>query len=209
MAVDRIGRGGGIAVLWRKSLNCQAINFSSNFINLEIHYQNKGNWRLTGFYGYPERHRRKDSWEMLRNLATLSNLPWCIIRDFDDLLSVEDKCGRVEHPPWLLSGFREAVIDCNLTDICLEGYPFTWSKGKGTDLAVEERLDRAMVTDSWFDLFPQARLFNLLASISDHSPILLNVEEVTRCKRPTTFKFENACLTEPSLIEVVRICWDN
>ncbi|GAU30671.1 hypothetical protein TSUD_31430 [Trifolium subterraneum] len=54
-----------------------------------------------------------------------------------------------------------------------------------------ERLDRAMASTSWLQLFPQVRLSNLLASHSDHSPILLQwlggrenlevVDRVTRC----------------------------
>lgn len=31
---------------------------------MEIHYQNKFFWRLTGFYGFPNRRRRKDSWDL-------------------------------------------------------------------------------------------------------------------------------------------------
>lgn len=54
---------------------------------------------------------------MIINLASMSSIPWCIIGDFNDLLMAEDKKGRVEHPPWLISGFRETVRECNLTDL--------------------------------------------------------------------------------------------
>lgn len=46
----------------------------------------------------PNRSRRKDSWKKLSNLAEMSSLSWCIIGDFNDINSVEDKCGRVPHP---------------------------------------------------------------------------------------------------------------
>lgn len=54
---------------------------------------------------------------MLRSLSGMSNLPWCIIGDLNDLLSSEDKCGRVKHPYWLSNGFRETVATCSLSDI--------------------------------------------------------------------------------------------
>lgn len=76
----------------------------------------------------------------------MSDLPWCIIGDFNDLLAHEEKRGRVQHPQWLIDGFRNVTLDCDLSDISLEGYQFTWSKGMGTISGVEERLDRAMVT---------------------------------------------------------------
>lgn len=154
----------------------------------------RGSWRLTGYYGIPERSRRREAWNMIRYLHGLSSIPWCFIGDFNDLLSDEDKCGRVEHPSWLLSGFREMVLACNLADIQLEGYPFTWWKSRGTDRAVEERLDRTMVTPNWCGIFPETRLFNCLASISDYSPILLSLTEKKQSKFTHRLKFENAWL---------------
>ncbi|PNX85229.1 endonuclease/exonuclease/phosphatase family protein, partial [Trifolium pratense] len=47
------GRGGGIALLWRSSYNCSIVNFSQNHINVQVTDQVNGNWRLTGFYGFP------------------------------------------------------------------------------------------------------------------------------------------------------------
>lgn len=53
-AVDREGRSGGVAVLWQqKSSNCTILNYSMNFINMEVVDNSKGVWRITGFYGYP------------------------------------------------------------------------------------------------------------------------------------------------------------
>jgi len=56
----------------------------------------------------------------------LSNLPWCIIKDFNDLLLEDNKIGPMEHPQRLLNRSREVVVDCHLIDIPLDGYPFTW-----------------------------------------------------------------------------------
>lgn len=43
---------------------------------------------------------------------------------FNDILSPDDKCGCVEHPAWLIRGFREIIDQCNLVDLPLLGYPF-------------------------------------------------------------------------------------
>lgn len=124
-------------------------------------------------YGYPERSRRQESWNLLRHLSRLSPLPWCVLGDFNDLLHIEDKRGRVDHPDWLFRGFREAVSDCFLQDLPMEVYLFTWERGRGTANCVEERLDRALVTSDWLALFPLVRLRNLVSSVSDHSPLEL------------------------------------
>ncbi|MCH84362.1 hypothetical protein A2U01_0005194, partial [Trifolium medium] len=49
----------------------------------------------------------------------MSDLPWCIVGDFNDL-SQEDKKGLHPHPNWLCADFQNAVSDCDLTDIQLE-----------------------------------------------------------------------------------------
>ncbi|GAU51576.1 hypothetical protein TSUD_414250 [Trifolium subterraneum] len=131
LAIDAEGRSGGLAVFWKDSSKCRVLNYTRNFINMLVEDEQWGEWRLTCYYGYPER-----------------NIP-------------------------------------------IEGHQFTWIKSRGTPHVIEERLDRAMASTSWLQLFPQVRLTNLLASYSDHSPILLQwlagrenlevIDRVTRC----------------------------
>jgi endonuclease/exonuclease/phosphatase family metal-dependent hydrolase len=117
----------------------------------------------------------------------MSALPWCIIGDFNDLLSQEDKQGQHPHPNWLCEGFRSAVGDCDLTDIHLDGYPFTWIKSRGASHVIEERLDRAFADTNWLMLYPEVRLQNLLTSHSDHSPILLQTSPMIRNETTVLF----------------------
>lgn len=106
--VDSIGRSGGLALFWRKPFGL--INFSQNFINVEVHHPENPTWRLTRFYDLPERSRRKYSWDLLHSLATDKQFSWCIIGHFNDLLSTEDKKGRVDHPLWPMQGFHDVAI---------------------------------------------------------------------------------------------------
>ena len=108
---------------------------------------------------------------MIHTLHGNSSLPWCILGDFNDIISVMDKKG-LDHPMWLINGFREVILDCGLHDVPLEGYPYTWQRTKGYDDKVEERLDMAMVTSSWLDLFQNVSLENIFAPVSNHNPIL-------------------------------------
>lgn len=94
-----------MVVLWKKAFNCPVTSYASNFIDIEVKYDNLGIWRLMGFYGFPDICRRRDSYNSLRRLAAGSNLPWCIVGNFNDLLNLEDKYGLVEHPQWLYDGF--------------------------------------------------------------------------------------------------------
>jgi len=121
---------------------------------------------------------------------------------------LKEKRGGLVRARWLINGFRQAVSDAGLVDIFMEGYPFTWFKSLGTPRAVEERLDRALANASWFQLFPNAKVKNLVAPASDHYLILLTREPITRVWVPKrTFKFENAWCVEPGIHDVVSDSW--
>lgn len=127
--------------------------------------------------------------------------------NFNDLLHHEEKRGRVNHPQWLLIGSREAVTDRGLIDLPLQGHSFTWWKSLGSNSAIEEKLDRAMVSSAWMDLFPHSTLRNLMAASSDHSPILVATETHSYVFKKRHFRFENSWLIEPELEMVVENGW--
>ncbi|MCH81372.1 endonuclease/exonuclease/phosphatase family protein, partial [Trifolium medium] len=209
-AVDREGRGGGVAVFWKNELGCTITNFSTNHVDIDIADSIRGNWRLTRFYGYPEGSRRRDSWNLLKTLSRRSNLPWCVIGDFNDILSSDEKKGRTDRANWLIRGFREAVLDAGLVDLVMHDYQFTWFKSLGTNRAVEEKLDRALASNTWHYMFPHARLECLTATSSDHYPLWLTCNPTQAAHYSTRhFKFENAWLFDPTFDEYVRQNWSD
>jgi hypothetical protein len=119
--VDRTGRGGGLALFWRNSLNCQLVDFSSNHITVQSTDIVLGIWRLTGYYGYLNGGRRTAAWNFLRQLSNQFTGLWCIFGDFNDILDASEKRGRNTRPPWLINGFRQAVIDPGLSDVPIVG----------------------------------------------------------------------------------------
>lgn len=79
IVVEAQGRSGGLAMLWRESDHVRLRSLSQNHIDVEVHLEGRQPWRLTGFYGEPNRNLRSKTWELLRNLARDSNLPWVVI----------------------------------------------------------------------------------------------------------------------------------
>lgn len=129
-----------------------------NQILNKLNQNNVDSWRLSCYYGFPERSRRKDFWTFIHKLASLSSLPWCIWGDFNDLLYVDDKEGNVPHPLSLLEGFRRVIEDCQLIELKLKGGKLTWEKGRGTNGWVRERLDREFASTQWWSKFPLCNL---------------------------------------------------
>ncbi|KAJ9136097.1 hypothetical protein P3X46_033209 [Hevea brasiliensis] len=90
----------------------------------------------------------------------------------------------------------------------MEGYPYTWELGRGTEWWVEERLDRVLASSSWMEMFPAAKVLNLDATTSDHSALLLKLREVGMPRLSRKFKFENVWLKEGQC-RVMRRIWVN
>lgn len=72
---------------------------------------------------------------------------------------------------------------------------------------MEERLDRALITQSWLTLFLMASLLNFVAAVSDHSSLLAEFEERIWHERIRRFHFENQWLREEGLNGVVADSW--
>lgn len=130
-SINRVGRSGGLAIFWKHNVSCEVSGYSQNHIDVVFNENNAASWRLSCFYGYPERSRRKNSWDFIRLLASISPLPWCILGDFNDLLYSADKMGVVPHPQNLMEGFRKAIDDCLLSELNLHGGKYTWERSQG------------------------------------------------------------------------------
>ena len=66
--VEGVRKGRGVAFMWKGKQSVKLISFSENFIDMQIQTPHQPVWRLTGFYGFPERRRRRESWDLLRQL---------------------------------------------------------------------------------------------------------------------------------------------
>ncbi|XP_074363629.1 uncharacterized protein LOC141704242 [Apium graveolens] len=197
-AVNRVGPGGGLAVMWKSTMQCRVTDSSNNHIDVVILENNQPAWRLSCFYGMPERERRQDSGDLLRQLAVKDSIPWCAFGDFNDLLCAADKKGEHPHPQYMFDGFRTSIGDCNLVELDLMGGEYTWEKSKGKPSWVRERLDRAFATNEWWQKFPLCTLRVSHTTCSDHDPIHVQLFDMAVSRKQFRFRFENSWLQEPS-----------
>ena len=91
--MERHGHGGGLALLWDSTMNVSIQSYSAHHIDAEIIQANGLRWRITGFYGHPEAALHPRSWALLRHLSLVSNIPWLVIGDFNDITRLEEKSG--------------------------------------------------------------------------------------------------------------------
>lgn len=77
LIMPRSERSEGLAMLWRKDINLEIMEYAGNFIDAIIVEFSLGiRWRITKVYGHPETHRRKEPWDQLKYLNRNFQLPW-------------------------------------------------------------------------------------------------------------------------------------
>ena len=96
--------------------------------------------------------------------------------------------------------FSKVIDDLDLRDLPLQGGPFTWSGGLNNQAM--SRLDRFLVSEDWEGHFKGVVQCTLPRSVSDHFPILLDGERVSKGHVP--FRFENMWLKEESFKDLLK-----
>ncbi|KAL2903531.1 Formate--tetrahydrofolate ligase 2, partial [Bienertia sinuspersici] len=91
------------------------------------------------------------------------------------------------------------------------GYEFTWwNRREGGEL-IEERLDRFLINNEWFDAFSFAEVIHVDDNLSDHLPIKLKLnnksKERWKRRRNRKFEFENMWALEESCRGMVEGVW--
>lgn len=92
-SVNAISKSGGIALLWRKQDDVQVLSYSRNHIDVKVDMIGWNTFRLTRLYGEPDRAKRQDTWNLIRNLKNNSLIPWCLVGDMNNVTKQEDKRG--------------------------------------------------------------------------------------------------------------------
>ncbi|KAK4344696.1 hypothetical protein RND71_034872 [Anisodus tanguticus] len=128
-------------LIWRDYMHVRVRMDVRKLIDVEVHLLGIPVFRFMGFYGYPGLHERRASWNLIKSLKDRSQLPWCIVGDFNDILEYGDKMAHIQQPKWRINEFREAVNFCNLFYLGYVGNRFTWERSRNTHNWVRERLD--------------------------------------------------------------------
>ena len=147
---------------------------------------------------------------MLTRIGQRFDKPWVCIRDFNEVLSVNEKeGGGADRSSRQNANFRQCLDSNGLKDLGFSGSWFTWAVDRSNHGIILARLDRVVATTKWCGKFPRARLFHLANSASDHSVLMLKLEQATRQPRNRKiFHFEAMWLKHEQCEEVVREAWE-
>ncbi|PKU63886.1 hypothetical protein MA16_Dca009870 [Dendrobium catenatum] len=97
--------------------------------------------------------------------------------------------------------FNSMISDCNLNDIGYFGSLFTWNRAN-----LWQRLDRFLFNDDWIANFPSSNIEHLSINLSDHSPILLNINKIPP-HASFSFRFQNMWLLHADFSNLLNCNW--
>jgi hypothetical protein len=178
--VPSLRRSGGLALLWNDPAQITIRNFSQNHIESHIQLPGVICWRFTGFYGHPEGHRKRESWELLDKLYSLDNLPWLCMGDFNEIVSMEERSGEVLGSTRCMQEFGACINRSGLIDLGFRGVLFTWENRREGAALIQKQLDRAMANTAWMDCYNMCSVSHMVCSHLDHVPLLLTLDTSIR-----------------------------
>eukprot|EP00268_Persea_americana_P005851 TRINITY_DN12021_c0_g3_i1.p1 TRINITY_DN12021_c0_g3~~TRINITY_DN12021_c0_g3_i1.p1 ORF type:complete len:434 (+),score=46.51 TRINITY_DN12021_c0_g3_i1:1707-3008(+) len=144
-------------------------------------------------YGMNNYIHRRDLWRIQLYLR--------LAGDFNTIRWTHEKIGGASPRPSGLIEFNDCIQEVGLIDLKLSGSPFTWSKSSMGESRTECKLDRALVNAPCMS----SNLFKgevLLPGLSDHSPILLMLNDSIHVRSP--FRYFNYLVKMPGFSTIVK-----
>lgn len=132
------------------------------------------------------------------------------IGDFNEITRAEEKSGGAIRSEKQMQDFRDCLDFCGLKDLGYSSLPFTWCNRRYNQGLGWVRLDRAVATTEWILKFPNAHLYHLPGSSSDHKPLWPVSDDLNtrfyQAQKP--FRFEAMWLKDERCEGVVHLTWD-
>ncbi|OMO73971.1 Endonuclease/exonuclease/phosphatase [Corchorus olitorius] len=195
--VSSEGLSGGLLILWNDEVQVEVIYMNKNLIFLYVVWGKRKFW-LNCIHGHPNLQQRQQVWDQL--IQCKQNIrdeePWIVLGDFNQVVKGSDKVSLTNSQLQGAENLKQCLDVCCLSELSYKGQQFTWSSKRDQDRVTWERLDTAYANPCWFQSFDEATLTNLPVTVSNHGPMVLNIEKMPPfSKRP--YRFEAMWTTHP------------
>ena len=197
--VDSNGMSGGLALYWHENCVVEVLESDERYIDAKIKLEEGGTqWRITCVYGEPRVENRPAMWDKLRRLKSLSDLPWLVLGDFNETQWGFEHFSLSPRPEPQMALFRDMMMSCGLIDLGFKGAPYTYDNMRTGAANVRVRLDRAIATNDWRNLFAFNEVVHLASGSSDHVPVLVRCEPEIYVPVQRHMRYEIFWETDPS-----------
>ena len=136
------------------------------------------------------------------DIIDLHASPWLVAGDFNLLVNQEDKSNTLINRR-MMGRFRAKLNMLELKELYLNGRCYTWSNER--QHATLEKIDHVFMSNEWDVAYPASSLLALGTVVSDHCPLMLNLNmDISMMKR---FKFEACWCKADGGMAVVQMAW--
>ncbi|GJV47243.1 RNA-directed DNA polymerase, eukaryota [Tanacetum coccineum] len=200
---EALGNSGGILCVWEASIfKKEYATISDNFVAIY------GTWLpsnskllFVAIYAPQQASCKRVLWDYVSSLVDRWNGEAVIMGDFNEVRSMDERRGSCFNPS-SARAFDHFISSSGLVDVKLEGYAFTWSHPSGAKMS---KLDRFLVSEGMFSIFPSISALCLDRHLSDHRPILLC--EVLSDFGPIPFRFYHSWFNLEGFDDMVEQTW--
>ncbi|XP_070057681.1 uncharacterized protein [Nicotiana tomentosiformis] len=125
---------------------------------------------FTTIYGLHTVGDRKSLWHELRQLHTVQHGPWVAMRDFNAVLTEEDRINGAPIHENETVDFKEFIQDYNMAELRSVWAQFTWSNN-----TVSTRIYRGVGNAEWMLDYPLQDIVIMAPYFSHHAPLAIQL----------------------------------
>uniref|UniRef100_A0A453S201 Endonuclease/exonuclease/phosphatase domain-containing protein n=2 Tax=Aegilops tauschii subsp. strangulata TaxID=200361 RepID=A0A453S201_AEGTS len=103
--------------------------------------------------------------------------------------------------------FRDTLEVCELVDLGFTGLPFTYDNKRGRSANVKVRLDQAVATNGWRNLFAYAVVEHIPSPCSDHLVLFMKGEPDLEPVKGRSRRYEVFWERDSTLPQTVQDAW--
>lgn len=157
-------------------------------------------------YGLNDYASRRILWADLLATSGDSSTPWIIMGDFNAVRRMSESIGGSSLWPQWKSDLDTLIQQAELDDLRFSGHMLTWNN-KQEEALIWRKLDRVLINAQWDSLFPSSQASFLPPGLSDHSPMLVQVFDPPKIKKP--FRFFDFWVDHLNFLNVVPSSWND
>ncbi|XP_035544579.1 uncharacterized protein LOC118347976 [Juglans regia] len=139
----------------------------------------------------------------------MEQMAWLCMGDFNKILTNVEKFGAANKPISQMESFREALYDCELTDLGYKRSMYTWSNKREGGEFTKERLDRVLGNGDMQMSYSSCLVQVLHVMHFDHNPlfILCECEDEMQRRLVKIFRYEALWSKKQECKELIKRVW--
>lgn len=124
--VEPVGLSGGLALLWKASLDVIILSANKRIIDLRVKIGSLS-FYVSCVYSDPIRARRNLVWNQFSTIGALRDDAWVLVGDFSELMESSEKLGGLERHPSTFWDFHNMATNCKIKEMQSKGNTFSWA----------------------------------------------------------------------------------